>query len=184
MVVVIVAGGAQGAVNAEWKCKQRVWAFQLACDVLPQPRRNRRNPRPRCHVSWPTVCLHALVTQLPPRFCLQVRRVNRHHGHTGAVPSFVHGEQQARLPQEDPGQQAGGQTPVQLLPQHTQTTVSGPVWTSLLLLLLQQDSEVSGSGTARSVPLLRMGGVLGGGALTFCSIQSRNTTVWKCFRRE
>lgn len=52
---------------------------------------------------------------------------------------------------------------MQLLPQHTQTTVSGPVWTSLLLLLLQQDSEVSGSGTARSVPLLRMGGVLGGG---------------------
>lgn len=98
-----------------------------------------------------------------PRFCLQVRRVNRHHGHTGAVPSFVHGEQQARLPQEDPGQQAGGQTPVQLLPQHTQTTLSGPVWTSLLLLLLQQDSEVSGSSTARSVPLLRMGGVLGGG---------------------
>lgn len=41
-MVEIGAGGAQGAINAEWKCKQRVWAFQLACDVLPQPRRNHR----------------------------------------------------------------------------------------------------------------------------------------------
>lgn len=161
MGVVIEAGGAQGAINAEWKCKQRVWAFQLACDV-PQPRRNHRCSATHVKDVTSHTCLHAIVTQLPPRFCLQVRRVNRHHGHTGAVPSFVHGEQQARLPQEDPGQQAGGQTPVQLLPQHTQTTVSGPVWTSLLLLLLQQDSEVSGSGTARSVPLLRMGGCWGG----------------------
>lgn len=39
-VVVIVAGGAQGAINAEWKCKQRVWAFQLACGTQPQPRRS------------------------------------------------------------------------------------------------------------------------------------------------
>ncbi|XP_065821920.1 uncharacterized protein [Labrus bergylta] len=68
--------------------------------------------------------------------------VNRHHGHAGAVPAVLHGEQQARLPQEDPGQQAGGQTPVQLLPQHPEATVSSPVWTSLLLLLLQQDCQL------------------------------------------
>lgn len=42
MGVVIVAGGAQRAINAEWKCKQRVWAFQLAWEVLPRPRRNHR----------------------------------------------------------------------------------------------------------------------------------------------
>ncbi|XP_069370055.1 uncharacterized protein gramd2b [Paralichthys olivaceus] len=71
----------------------------------------------------------------------RVPRVKRHHGRTGTVPSFVHGEQQARVPQEDPGQQAGGQAPVQLLPQHTPSTVSGPVWTPLLFLLLQQDSQ-------------------------------------------
>lgn len=49
MVVVIVEGGARGAINAGWKCKQRVWAFQLACDVLPQPRRNHR--RSATHVK-------------------------------------------------------------------------------------------------------------------------------------
>lgn len=73
MVVVFVTGGAQGAINAEWKCKQRVWAFQLACGSLPQPRRNHllyNAQRQKCHVSWPTVCLNAIVTQLPPGFCL------------------------------------------------------------------------------------------------------------------
>lgn len=65
------------------------------------------------------------------------------HGLPGTVASVVHGEQQAGLPQEDPGQQAGGQAPVQVLPQHPETTLPGAVRPSLLLVLLQPGHQVS-----------------------------------------
>ena len=92
------------------------------------------------HFSSNVFCVTSCTPRTPVR-C--ERRVNRRYGHAGAVPPVVDGEQQAGLPQEDPGQQAGRQAPLQLLSQHTETALPGPVWTSLLLLLLQPDRQVS-----------------------------------------
>lgn len=71
MAVVIVAGGAQGAISAEWKCKQRLFSAGLwfPATVTPDPSALQRTRR-KCHVSRPTVCLNAVVTRLPPGFCL------------------------------------------------------------------------------------------------------------------
>lgn len=64
MVVVVGAGGARGAVNAERKCKQRVWAFQLACGTRPQPRRKRLfcNTRVRNVPSHSRRCVSPLLS--------------------------------------------------------------------------------------------------------------------------
>lgn len=39
-----VPGEVEGAVDAEWKCKQRVWASQLACDALSHTHTRQYTP--------------------------------------------------------------------------------------------------------------------------------------------
>lgn len=71
------------------------------------------------------------------------------NGCTGTVSTIFPGRQQTGFPEEDPGQQPGRQASVQFVPEGAEEAAAGPVWTPLLLLLLQQDSEVSAAASSQ-----------------------------------
>lgn len=82
----------------------------------------------------------SFLSSSPPRS--QVTCSLGNNGCTGTVPTIFTRRQQTWLPEEDPGQQARGQTFVQHLPEDPQEALPGAMRTPFLLVLFQQGSEV------------------------------------------